>query len=100
MTTCPLAVQLKTQVFLAATTQSLLPPYLLDSPPCNFILFPRMKFKLMSFDTVDEIQHESQMVLDVLTEQDFQGTVQEWQECRERCIAAHGNYFEENGSQI
>jgi hypothetical protein len=47
-------------------------PYSPDLAPCDFFLFPKMKFKLKGhlFDTIEEIQAESQRVLDTLTEKD------------------------------
>jgi hypothetical protein len=50
------------------------PPYFPDLTPCDFFLFPKMKLKLKGrrFDTNEEIQAESQTVLDSLTEKDFQ----------------------------
>jgi hypothetical protein len=50
------------------------PPYSPDLAPCDFFLFPQMKFKLKGrrFDTIEEIQAESQRVLDTLIEKDFQ----------------------------
>jgi hypothetical protein len=49
-------------------------PYYPDLAPCDFFLFPKMKLKLKGrrFDTIDEIQAESQKLLDTLTEKDFQ----------------------------
>jgi hypothetical protein len=46
----------------------------LDLAICDFFLFPKMKLKLKGhwFDTTEEIQAESQTVLDTLTEKDFQ----------------------------
>jgi len=42
------------------------PPYSPDLAPCDFFLFPKMKLKLKGrrFDTTEEIQAESQRVLD------------------------------------
>jgi hypothetical protein len=42
------------------------PPYSSDLAPCDFFLFPKMKLKLKGrrFDTIVEIQAESQRVLD------------------------------------
>ena len=42
------------------------PPYSPDFAPCDFFLFPKMKLKLKGrrFDTIEEIQAESQRVLD------------------------------------
>lgn len=58
------------------------PPYSSDLAPSDFFLFPKMKFKLRGrcFDTVEEIQPESQMVLDALKEWDFLGVFQAWQD--------------------
>jgi hypothetical protein len=46
------------------------PPYSPDLAPCNFFLFLKMKLKLKGrrFDNIEEIQAESQRVLDTLTE--------------------------------
>lgn len=56
------------------------PPYSPALALCDFLLFPKIKFKLRDChsDTVEEIQCVSQMVLDALTEQDFQGAFQVW----------------------
>jgi hypothetical protein len=53
------------------------PPYSLDLAPCNFFLFPKMKLKLKErrFDTVEEIQGESQKVLGTVTEKGLPGSV-------------------------
>jgi hypothetical protein len=47
-------------------------PYSSDLVPRNFFLFPKMKLKLKGrrFDTIEQIQAESQRVLDSLTEKD------------------------------
>jgi hypothetical protein len=49
-----------------------------DLAPCDFFLFPKMKMKLKGrrFDTIEEIQAETQRVLDSLTEKDFQEAFQ------------------------
>jgi hypothetical protein len=56
------------------------PAYSPDMAPCDFFLFPKIKLKLKGrrFDTTEEIQAESQSVLDTLTEQDFQEAFQKW----------------------
>jgi hypothetical protein len=43
------------------------PPYSPDLAPCYFFLFPKMKLKLKGrrFDTIEEIQAESQTVLHI-----------------------------------
>jgi hypothetical protein len=49
------------------------PPYSLDLAPCHFLLFSKLKLELKGrrFDTIEEIQAESQRVLDTLTENNF-----------------------------
>jgi hypothetical protein len=48
--------------------------------PCDFFLFPKMTLKLKRrwFDTTEEIQTESQKVLDTLTDKDFQEAFQKY----------------------
>jgi hypothetical protein len=49
------------------------PPYSSDLAPCGLFLFQEMKLKLKGrwFDTTEEIQAESQRVLDTVTEKGF-----------------------------
>jgi hypothetical protein len=49
-----------------------------DLAPCDFFLLPKMELKLKGrrFDTNEEIQTESQRVLDTLREKDFQEAFQ------------------------
>jgi hypothetical protein len=51
------------------------PSYLPDLAPCDFVfvLFPKLKMKLKEqcFETVSDIQSESQAVLDNIKENDF-----------------------------
>jgi hypothetical protein len=77
------------------------PLYSPDFAPCDFFLFPKMKLKLQGhrFDTSEEIQAESQRVLDTLTEKDFQKMFQKWRSWWDRCLHAGGNYFEGDGSR-
>jgi hypothetical protein len=53
-------------------------PYSPDFAPCDFFLFQKMKLKLKvrRFDTIEEIQAESQRVLDTVTEKNFQEVFQ------------------------
>ncbi|KAJ4442368.1 hypothetical protein ANN_03954 [Periplaneta americana] len=55
-----------------------------------------MKFKLKGhrFSTVEEIQRESQKVLDTLQERDFQEAFQKWQTRWDQYIAAQEDYLE------
>jgi hypothetical protein len=77
------------------------PPYSPDLAPCDFFLFPKIKLKLKGrqFDTIEEIQSESQSVLDTLTENDFQEAFQKWRRRWDRCLHAGGNYFEGVGDR-
>ena len=72
----PAHTALAGQHFLASKDMTVVPhpPYSPDFAPCDFFLFPKMKIKLKGrrFDTVEEIQAESQKVLNTLTQKDFQ----------------------------
>jgi len=54
-----------------------------------------MKLKLNGrwVDTTEEIQAESQRVLDTLIEKDFQEVFQKWRRWWDRCLHVGGNYF-------
>jgi hypothetical protein len=56
------------------------PPHSPDLAPCEFFLFLKIKLKPKGrrFDTIEEIQAESQTVLDTLTKKNFQETFQKW----------------------
>jgi hypothetical protein len=77
------------------------PQYSPDLVPCDFFLFPKMKFKLKRrrFDTIEEIQAESQRVLDTLTENDFQEAFQKRMRRWDWCLHAGGNYFKGDGGR-
>ena len=72
------------------------PPYPPDLAACDFFIFPKLKFRMKSrrFDTIEEIQEESQPVLDTIPKRDFQGCFQAWQKRWDRWIRAKGVYFE------
>jgi hypothetical protein len=53
--------------------------------------------KCRKFDTIEEIQEESQRVLDTIPNRDFQGWFQAWQKSWDRCIRAKEEYFEGDG---
>jgi hypothetical protein len=56
-----------------------------------------LKLKGCWFDTIEEIQAESQRVLDTLTEKDFQEAFQRGRRWWDRCLHVGGNYFEGDG---
>jgi hypothetical protein len=59
-----------------------------------------MKPKGWSFETVSDIQRESQAVLDSIKENDFHGTFEEWKKWWDHCIRSQGDYFEEMAAKI
>jgi hypothetical protein len=77
------------------------PPYCPDLALCDFFLLPKMKLKLKGrrFDTIEKIQAESQKVLDILREKDFQEAFQKWRRRLDLCQHAAGNYFEGDGGR-
>jgi len=72
------------------------PPYSPDLAPSDFFLIPKLKMELKGrrFQTVEEIQAESQAVLNTLRENDFQECFKNWQRRWDRCQASEGDYFE------
>jgi hypothetical protein len=59
----------------------------------------KLKLKERRFDTIEEIQAESQRVLDTLIERDFQEAFQKWRSRWNQCQHAGGNYFEGDGDR-
>jgi histone-lysine N-methyltransferase SETMAR len=72
------------------------PLYSADLAPSDFFLFLKMKIKLKMrrFDAVEEIQAETQMVLNTLTKKHFQDAFQKWQKHWNQCVWSKGGYFE------
>ena len=69
------------------------PPYSPDLAPSDLFLFPKLKMKRKGrrFQTVEEIQAESQAVLNTLGENDFQECLKKnWQRRWDRCQASEG----------
>ena len=88
----------KVSQFLAKNSMTVVPhpPYSPDLAPCDFFLFPKLKLRMKGrrFDTIEEIQEESQRVLDTIPKRDFQGCFQAGQKRWDRCIRAKREYFE------
>jgi hypothetical protein len=59
----------------------------------------KMQLKGRRFHSVADIQHESQKVMDSLTQNDFKAAYQQWQERCDRCIAEQGDYFKGDSVQ-
>jgi len=87
----------KVSQFLAKNNMTVIahPPYSPDLAPCDLSLFPKLKLRMKGrrFDTTEEIQEESQRVLDTIPKSDFQRCFQAWQKRWDRCIRANGEYF-------
>jgi len=92
-----------THQFLAKNKMAVIPhpPYSPDLAPCDFFPFPKIKLKLKGrwFGTNEEIQAESQRVLDTLIEKNFQEVFQKWRRPWDRCLHAGGKYFEDDGGR-
>jgi hypothetical protein len=56
------------------------PHYSTDLAPCDFALFPKLKMQLkrLHFETVSDIQRESQVVLKIINENDFHSAFEAW----------------------
>jgi len=77
-------------------------PYSAYSPdlaPCIYYMFPEMKRQLKGwhFVSIEEIQAESQQVLNMLTPADFSECFQKWQNCWDRCIQVQADNFKGDG---
>jgi hypothetical protein len=58
----------------------------------------KLQLKGHCFDTNEEIHTVMQEVIDTLTFENFPGCMNSWETCWDRCIHAHGDYFEGDGS--
>jgi hypothetical protein len=78
----PTHTSLETKEFVTNSNMVIVlhPPCLPDLAPCDFALFPKLKMKLKGrhFDTVSNIQRESQAVLYNIKENDFHGAFEAW----------------------
>jgi hypothetical protein len=59
----------------------------------------KTKLKGRRFDTVEEIQAETQTVLNTLTKKDFQDAFQKRQKHWDRCVRSQGDYIEGDGAE-
>ncbi|PNF38765.1 hypothetical protein B7P43_G14029 [Cryptotermes secundus] len=91
------------QESLAKNKMAVVPysPYSPDLAPCDFFLFPKMKIKLKGrrFDTIEELQEETQTVLNTLTNKHFQDEFEKWEKRWDRCMRFQGDYFEGDGAE-
>ena len=72
------------------------PPYSPDLSPCEFFLFPKLKFHLKRrhFGKVENIQKAVTDQLKAILVSDYQRCFEEWEQRLRRCVASQGNYFE------
>ena len=94
----PAHAALLTRRFLTDNNMTVVPhpPYSPDLAPSDFFLFTKliMKLKGRRFQTLEEIQAESQAVLNALRENDFQECFKNRQRRWDHCQASEGDYFE------
>jgi len=71
-------------------------PYSPDMSPCDFFLFPKLKFHLKGrhFGTVENIDKVVTYQLKAIPVSDFQGCYEGWEQRLWICVASQGNYFE------
>ena len=65
-----------------------------DFAPCDFWLFPKLRG--CRYETIEEMKEAVMKVIDTLTQEDFHGAFQKLLERYNKCIAAGGDYFEED----
>ena len=70
------------------------PPYSPDLAPCDFWLFS--KLRACRYETIEEMKEAVTKVIDTVTQEDLNGALQKLLERYNKCIAAWGNYFEDD----
>jgi hypothetical protein len=75
------------------------PAYSADLALCDFYVFPKMKFRLKGrrFASIEEVQAESQQILNTLTPAELSEFFEKWQNRWDRFVQAQGDYFEGDG---
>ena len=68
-------------------------PYSPELAPSEFFLFPKLRMKGRRIET-EEIEAESQAVLNTIREYDFQECFEKGHRPWNRCEASEGGYFE------
>ena len=68
--------------------------YSTEIAPCDFSLFPKLRG--CRYETIEEMKEAVTKVFDTLTQEDFHGAFQKLLERYKKCIAAGGDYFEED----
>lgn len=72
------------------------PPYSPDLAPCDFWLFPKLKYPMKGtrFDSVEEIKQNTTAALKAIPKEDFLECFQKLQYRWNKCIVSYGEYFE------
>ena len=68
------------------------PPYTPDLALCDFWLSPKPRG--CHYETIEKMKEAVTRVIDMITQEDFQGELQKLLERYNKCIAARGDYFE------
>jgi hypothetical protein len=78
------------------------PSYSPDLAPCDFALFAKLKLKLKGwhFETVSNIQRESQAVLNSIKENDFHGAFEAWKKRWDRVYVPKETILKEKAAKI
>jgi hypothetical protein len=78
------------------------PAYSPDMAPCYSYVLPKMKLQLkgQGFVSIEEIQAESQQVLNTMKSADFNECFQKCQNRWDRCIQAQVDYFKGEGGNF
>jgi hypothetical protein len=73
------------------------PPYSPELAPCEFWLFPKLKYALQGqrFADLSDIQRNVKTLLRGIPENDFQGSFLQLHRRLAKCTASQGEYFEE-----
>ena len=70
------------------------PPYSPDVAPCDFWSFPKLRG--CCYETIEEMKEVVTKIIDMLTQEDFQGAFQKKLERYNKWIADRGDHFEED----
>ena len=62
--------------------------------PCDFCLFPKLRVR--HYETIEEMKEALTKVIDTLTQEEIHGAFQKLLEGYIKCIAARGDYLEED----
>jgi len=88
----------QTSTFLEQQSMRVLPhpPYSPDLAPCDFFVFPKVKYALRGkrFDTPEDAVDAYRDVLDGVTPSEWCSCFEKWFERMRMCVQSHGVYFE------